>query len=172
MRNLIKWVILGPIVGFGFTILVYILGGGVEILNCGLSLIRCNFGFDKALPTLWSMKTLKNIIKYAMFGGCIFGGIYGYSLDNKEKEQKEKEQKEQEEKEQRRQYANELKTDLQFKLESAYAIQNKINQYEISSNFVSDTKIFDGWAILNEIENNNEELKKIIKEITEGKEEL
>lgn len=77
MGTTIKNALVGAIYGAIAAIALYILGFGVELLNCACAIITCNCDSQDAIPGMWSSGSFTNILIFCTVGGAIIGVIYG-----------------------------------------------------------------------------------------------
>ena len=73
----IKWLFLGAIIGGCVAIGLYILGFGIELLNCACAIVTCDCESSDAIPAMWSGAAFVSVLKYCTIAGTAVGGIYG-----------------------------------------------------------------------------------------------
>ena len=56
---------------------LYILGFGVELLNCACQIITCNFNGGDAIHGMWKDGSFMSVFLFCIIGGAIIGFIYG-----------------------------------------------------------------------------------------------
>lgn len=67
----------GAAIGAGISILLYVLGFGVELINCACQIITCNCEGGDAIPGMWEVSTFKNIFLFCAICGAVIGLVYG-----------------------------------------------------------------------------------------------
>lgn len=74
----IIWMTVGGFAaGAVIAIIIYILGFGVELINCTCQILTCNCNGNDVFPKMWSMNTFGNFLMFCGFCGMIIGLIYG-----------------------------------------------------------------------------------------------
>lgn len=74
----ILWMLGGAVIGAVVSLLLYVLGFGIEILNCACQIITCNCNFDDdAIPGMWEDGAFFNVLIFCAIAGAIIGLIYG-----------------------------------------------------------------------------------------------
>lgn len=67
----------GAAIGAGISILLYVLGFGVELINCACQIITCNCDGGDAIPGMWEGSTFKSVFLFCVICGAIIGLVYG-----------------------------------------------------------------------------------------------
>lgn len=75
--TVVKYTSIGALAGGVLAILLYVLGFGVEILNCACAIITCDCNRQEALPGLWHGNSFVNIFIFCLIGGAVIGLVYG-----------------------------------------------------------------------------------------------
>ncbi|MGN0150368.1 MAG: hypothetical protein ACI4C7_09000 [Clostridia bacterium] len=70
-------VLAGAGIGLGVSIVLYILGFVVEILNCACQIISCKCDGSDALPFMWNGDTFFHVLLFCTIGGAVIGLIVG-----------------------------------------------------------------------------------------------
>lgn len=108
----IAWIVGGVIIGAGIAIVLYILGFGIEFINCACNIITCNCDGGDALPQMWENGAFGSVITFCMICGAVLGMIYGIIKAKMKKDEeiaKRNAEIAEEERKQRVEWANEIK---------------------------------------------------------------
>lgn len=73
----ILWMLGGALIGAVVSLILYVLGFGIEILNCACQIITCNCSGDDAIPGMWEDGAFFNVLIFCAIAGAIIGLIYG-----------------------------------------------------------------------------------------------
>lgn len=74
----IVWAMVGGfVIGAGIVVVIYILGFGIELINCTCQILTCNCNGNDVFPKMWNMNTFGNLVMFCGFCGMIIGLIYG-----------------------------------------------------------------------------------------------
>lgn len=77
MGTVVICTLAGAAIGAVAAIGLYILGFGVELLNCVCSIITCNCDGGDAIPGMWSGSSFMSVLIFCAIGGAAIGFIYG-----------------------------------------------------------------------------------------------
>lgn len=77
MGTVIKNTLIGAVLGAVGAIVLYILGFGIELLNCACAIITCNCDSQDAIPGMWSGGAFVNVLIFCTIGGAVLGFVYG-----------------------------------------------------------------------------------------------
>ncbi len=77
MGTVIIYTLSGAVIGAVTTIGLYILGFGIELLNCAYNIITCNCDGGDAIPGMWSGGSFISVLIFCSIGGAVIGFIYG-----------------------------------------------------------------------------------------------
>ena len=79
----------GAGVGMCAAVGLYILGFGVEVLNCGCQILQCNLEPQDALPFMWQDGSFTATMVFCLIAGAVIGLAYGLlkmKIENDEKQ--------------------------------------------------------------------------------------
>ncbi len=142
----------GAAVGAVVALAIYILGIGVETINCACQIIKCNFDMQDAIPTMWKSGSFVTVLLFCTIAGAVIGMVFGFYLMKAEKAEAERLRKEaiaEEQKNQRIKWAGEVK---QRALYVANTCEKNLKDYRelISPTYKANDQID---AIINELAN-------------------
>lgn len=67
----------GAGIGAGVVLILYVLGFGVELLNCACQILTCNCDGGDAIPWMWSGDSFGHVLLFCTIAGAVIGLIYG-----------------------------------------------------------------------------------------------
>jgi len=67
----------GAAAGALLSLVLYVLGFGIELINCACQIITCNCDGGDAIPGMWESGSFFNVLIFCAIGGAIIGLIYG-----------------------------------------------------------------------------------------------
>ena len=67
----------GAGIGAGVALILYVLGFGVELLNCACQILTCNCDGGDAIPGMWSGDSFGHVLLFCTIAGAVIGLIYG-----------------------------------------------------------------------------------------------
>lgn len=67
----------GAFIGAVAVIVLYILGLGVELINCACQIITCDWNGGDAIPIMWEGGTFYAVLLFCTIAGAVIGLIYG-----------------------------------------------------------------------------------------------
>ena len=67
----------GAVIGAGVALILYVLGFGVELLNCACQILTCNCDGGNAIPGMWSGDSFGHALLFCTIAGAAIGLIYG-----------------------------------------------------------------------------------------------
>ena len=108
----ILWMLGGAAIGAGVAVLLYVLGFGVELLNCACQILTCNCDGGDAIPGMWSGDSFGHVFLFCAIGGAIIGlvyGIYKMKAAADEEAARKRAENSEEARQQRIKWANEVK---------------------------------------------------------------
>lgn len=73
----ILWMLGGAATGAGVALILYVLGFGVELVNCACQILTCNCDGGDAIPGMWSGDSFLHVLLFCAIGGAVIGLIYG-----------------------------------------------------------------------------------------------
>ena len=73
----ILWMLGGAAAGAGVALILYVLGFGVELVNCACQILTCNCDGGDAIPGMWSGDSFLHVLLFCTIGGAVIGLIYG-----------------------------------------------------------------------------------------------
>lgn len=73
----ILWMFGGAAIGVAVSLMLYVLGFGVELLNCACQIITCNCDGGDAIPGMWEDGSFWNVSLFCAIAGAVIGLIYG-----------------------------------------------------------------------------------------------
>lgn len=82
--TIILCLLAGAVIGALVAVLLYILGFGVELLNCTCQIISCNFNGGDAIPGMWHSDTFLHVLIFCSVAGGIIGLVYGIVITKAE----------------------------------------------------------------------------------------
>lgn len=77
MGTVIKDTVIGAILGAVGAVVLYILGFGVELLNCACQIITCDCDGGAAIPGMWEGSSFMSVLIFCVIGGAVIGFVYG-----------------------------------------------------------------------------------------------
>lgn len=165
---------MGTLVGAGLGALsafaLYILGFGLELLNCACQILTFNCDGGDAIPFLWEDGSFWKVLIFCTIAGTVIGFIYDvvHAKMKADEERAKKEAAQSEEAKQRRiKLAQDIKTAAQSKLQQIYALQKQVEKYDITPRYISNDVQEKGWRLLNDALNSNEEITIMIEGLEE-----
>lgn len=172
MGKFFKYLFYGLFIGAIIAVALYALGFVVELGNCACGILTCDCDRGDALPFMWSWDSFMTCVAWTTIGGTVIGGIYGASLGIQEKnarnaamnaEALEKAKK------QREHNAATLKTEVNAKHTTIHSYQKEAYAYSIPTSYHATDLQKNGWLKLSNAYDSNLEMKAIIENIEEGK---
>ena len=74
----ILWMLGGAVIGALVSLLLYVLGFGIEFLNGVCQIITCNWGvWEEAIPGMWEDGAFFNVLIFCTIAGAVIGLVYG-----------------------------------------------------------------------------------------------
>lgn len=67
----------GAAIGAGVALALYVLGFGVELLNCACQIITCDCDGGDAIPAMWEHGSFMSVLLFCTIAGAVIGLIYG-----------------------------------------------------------------------------------------------
>lgn len=67
----------GAAIGAGVALVLYVLGFGLELLNCACQIITCNCDGGDAIPGMWSGDSFLHVLLFCSIAGAVIGLVYG-----------------------------------------------------------------------------------------------
>ena len=67
----------GAGIGAGVALALYVLGFGVELLNCACQIITCDCDGGDAIPAMWEGGSFWSVLLFCTIAGAVIGLIYG-----------------------------------------------------------------------------------------------
>lgn len=67
----------GAGIGAGVAIALYVLGFGVELINCACQIITCDCDGGDAIPGMWDGGSFVSVLLFCTIAGAVIGLIYG-----------------------------------------------------------------------------------------------
>lgn len=77
MGTIILSILAGAGIGAGVALALYVLGFGVEILNCACQILTCNCEGGDAIPSMWNGDSFWSVVVFCTIAGAVIGLIYG-----------------------------------------------------------------------------------------------
>lgn len=112
MGTVIICTLAGGGIGATIAVVLYILGFGVELVNCACQIVTCNCDGGDAIPGMWSSGSFTSVLIFCIIGGAVIGFIYGLFSVKAERDaeaRKRDEENSEAARKQREQWANEVK---------------------------------------------------------------
>lgn len=133
----------GAAIGAGVALALYVLGFGVELLNCACQIITCDCDGGDAIPTMWESGSFLSVLLFCTIAGAIIGliyGIYKMKVANNEEARRRAAADSEEAKNQRIKWAGEVK---QKALSVANSCEKNAKDYKdlISMNYKADAQM-------------------------------
>lgn len=75
--SVITSMLIGAVLGACCALLLYILGFGLELLNCAWQIVTCNCEGGDAIPSMWTNESFWHILIFCTIAGAILGFVYG-----------------------------------------------------------------------------------------------
>lgn len=161
-------IFVGAALGALSAIAIYVLGFGLELLNCACQIVTFNCEGGDAIPFLWQDGSFWKVLIFCTIAGAVIGLIYEI-VQAKAKADKERAQKEEEQfeaaKQRRMKLAQKAKSSAQSKLEQVYTLQKQVEKYNMTPRYVSSDLQETGWKQLNSALSANEEIKILIENL-------
>ena len=161
-------VLVGAALGALSALALYVLGFGLELLNCACQIVTFNCDGGDAIPFLWQDGSFWKVLIFCTVAGAVIGLIYDIvhakAKADEEKAKKEAEQSEAA-KQRRMKLAQKAKSSAQSKLEQVYTLQKQVEKYNITTRYVGSDLQETGWKLLNNALNANEEIKVLIENL-------
>ena len=161
-------VLVGAALGALSSLALYVLGFGLELLNCACQIVTFNCDGGDAIPFLWQDGSFWKVLIFCTVAGAVIGLIYDIvhakAKADEEKAKKEAEQSEAA-KQRRMKLAQKAKSSAQSKLEQVYTLQKQVEKYNITPRYVGSDLQETGWKLLNNALNANEEIKVLIENL-------
>lgn len=73
----VLWMLGGAVAGAVLSLVLYLLGGIVELFNCACHIVSCNCEGGDAIPWLWNGESFLTVLLFCSIGGAIIGLVYG-----------------------------------------------------------------------------------------------
>ena len=67
----------GAGIGAGVALALYVLGFGIELLNCACQIITCDCDGGDAIPAMWDGGSFVSVLLFCTIAGAVIGLIYG-----------------------------------------------------------------------------------------------
>lgn len=67
----------GAGIGAGVAIALYVLGFGIELINCACQIITCDCDGSDAIPGMWNVGSFVSVLLFCTIAGAVIGLIYG-----------------------------------------------------------------------------------------------
>lgn len=77
MGTIIICTLVGAGIGAAGAVLLYMLGFGIELLNCACQIITCNCNGSDAIPGMWKGGSFMSVFLFCLIAGAVIGFIYG-----------------------------------------------------------------------------------------------
>lgn len=113
----ITWLFYGALAGIGVAIILYVLGGALELLNCTCNIVSCNLDGGDAIPGMWEGSTFFTVLLFCVIICAVIGLIYGLCKMRSEATQAEAKKKAENSEQARLQrvaWANEIKDNATY----------------------------------------------------------
>lgn len=156
----ISCMLAGAAIGAGVALVLYVLGFGLELLNCACQIITCNCDGGDAIPGMWSGDSFLQVLLFCSIAGAVIGLVYGiYKMKeaaDAEVAQRNAEISE-EARKQRKKWASEIK-------QKALNVNNTCNQNKSTDKPIVSTSFQAGMqmeSIMNELAKAAELLGKV-----------
>lgn len=75
--TVIMTMLAGVGIGAGVALVLYLLGFGVELVNCACQLLTCNLDGGDAIPGMWSGESFGHVLLFCAIVGAVIGLVYG-----------------------------------------------------------------------------------------------
>lgn len=142
----------GAGIGAGVALLLYVLGFGVELINCACQIITCDCDGGDAIPAMWEGGSFISVLLFCTIAGAVIGliyGIYKMKVASDEEARRRAAANSEEAKKQRIKWAGEVK---QKALTVANTCEKNAKEYKalISPNYKADSQMD---AIMKELAN-------------------
>lgn len=142
----------GAGIGAGVALLLYVLGFGVELINCACQIITCDCDGGDAIPAMWEGGSFISVLLFCTIAGAVIGliyGIYKMKVASDEEARRRAAADSEEAKKQRIKWAGEVK---QKALTVANTCEKNAKEYKalISPNYKADSQMD---AIMKELAN-------------------
>lgn len=102
----------GAGIGLVVAVLLYVFGGGLELLNCAYQILSCSFQSGTVIPEMWSGDSFTHVCLFCVIGGTIIGlvyGIYKVKVAADEEAARKRAENSEEARQQRIKWANDVK---------------------------------------------------------------
>ena len=132
MWNVIKNGFFGALIGVAVSVVIYVVGFAIEILNCSVQIIRCNCNSTDVFPFMWNWSSFKTFLIFITIGCAIIGGIYGFCIElqeRKEEEQRKMRLKTDKMLQERKKNKNDLQADIYECLNTFDDVFKSINKF-------------------------------------------
>lgn len=172
MGKFFKYLFYGLFIGVIIAVALYVLGFVFELVNCACGIFTCDCDRGDALPFMWSWNSFWTCFAWTTIGSAVIGGIYGAGVGFQEKracdaalsaEALEKAKK------QREHNAATLKNEVNGKHTIIHSYQKEAHGYGISTSYKAVEMQKKGWQKLSSAYDSNLEMKEIIEDIKESK---
>jgi hypothetical protein len=77
MGTIIVCTLSGAVIGAIVAVGLYILGFGIELLNCACAIVTCNCDGGDAIPEMWSSGSFVTTLLFCTIAGAVIGLVYG-----------------------------------------------------------------------------------------------
>lgn len=133
----------GAGIGAGVALALYVLGFGVELINCACQIITCDCDGGDAIPAMWEGGSFWSVLLFCTIAGAVIGliyGIYKMKVASDEEARRRAAADSEEAKNQRTKWAGEVK---QKALSVANSCEKNAKDYKalISPNYKSDSQM-------------------------------
>ena len=133
----------GAGIGAGVAIVLYILGFGIELINCACQIITCDCNGGDAIPAMWEGGSFMSVLLFCTIAGAVIGliyGIYKMKVASDEEARRRAAADSEEAKKQRIKWAGEVK---QKALSVANTCEKNAKDYKalISPNYKADSQM-------------------------------
>lgn len=172
MGKFFKYLFYGLFIGVAIAIVLYVLGFVIELGNVACAILTCDCNRGDALPFMWSWDSFWTCLAWTTIGSTVIGGIYGASVGIQEKQARDaalSAEALEKAKKQRERNAATLKSEVNEKHTTIHSYQKEAYEYGISMNYKAVELQKKGWLKLSNAWDSNLEMKAIIEDIEEGK---
>lgn len=133
----------GAGIGAGVALALYVLGFGVELINCACQIITCDCDGGDAIPAMWEGGSFWSVLLFCTIAGAVIGliyGIYKMKVASDEEARRRAAADSEEAKNQRIKWAGEVK---QKALSVANGCEKNAKDYKplISPNYKADSQM-------------------------------
>ena len=170
MDKFFKYLFYGLFIGMIVAAGLYVLGFIVELGNIACAILTCDCDRGDALPFMWSWDSFKVCFLWTTIGGTVIGGIYGAAVGIQERNDRlAKWRRDNDERAlaERQGNATNIKKMLNERLSAARNTKKIVDEYAISTTFISSSVQKKGWKMLKEARDLNSDLLGILEELND-----